>query len=411
MSLTYLATLTATSCTWRDACVDEANNHVVFVESTSTTLRRYNLSTQAQVGTSYTCVTNPAAVCLISSASAVVASSSSASFDFIELSSGYRTNITSMNTVFASTVKQQYIASDPNLKVAFYCPSSSKELVRVDGNTFGGARLQNYRLNSNESFSSIIYKSPGRFLVGSNFGQVYEIDSNGVIVDQLSTLIEPTDGLGIVTGNRVTNIYYMAFSDNILAVSYSGSNSIQYYDWTTKTQIKRLSPGGANVGNFLTNSASGVCLTGRNYISSDATGSPQSLAELDLTINPGNINDSPALTPNASICVGGGINTSNGLCFMMQQNSTTPANMYIYQLTPRSSTTIANITIQSPNGTDVPGRLIAIQDNGSNDSKIILDTYMQGPATYRFPTGKNLKVIAEYKEGTSSRWECAEITT
>lgn len=411
MSLTFLGTLTATSCTWRDACVDEVNNHVVFVESTSTTLRRYDLTTRNQVGTSYTCVASPAAVCLISSASAVVASASSASFDFIELTSGYRTNITSMNTVFSASVsKGQYIAADSSAKVGFYVTSATRELVRVDGNTFGGARMQNYRLNSNESFCSIIYKSPGRFLVGSNFGQVYEIDLNGIVVDQLSNIVEPTDGLGILSGTRETAIYWMAYSDNILAVSFKGSTSVLFYDWTTKTQIKRLSPGGQNNGNFLTNSASGVCLIGRSYLSQDATSIPQTLSELDITVAPGSINDSPALIPNSTVTMGGGINTSNGICFVMQQNSTTPANMYIFQLAPRASVT-SSVTIQSPSGTNVPGRLIAIQDNGSNDSKVVLDTYMLGPATYRFPAGKNLKVIAEYKEGTSSRWECAEITT
>jgi hypothetical protein len=354
----------------------------------------------------------PAGVCLIDSASAVVVSGTSSSFDFIELSSGYRTNITSMNVVPSNTIiKGQYIASDPSLKIAFYCTSTARELVRVDGNTRTGARLQNYRLNSNETFTSIILKSSGRWLVGSNFGQVYEIDSNGVVVDQLSTLIEPTDGLGIITGTRATNIYYLAYADNVLAVSFSGSNSIQYYDWTTKQQIKRLSVGGQNIGNFLSNSASGVCLVGRNYAAADATGTGQNVGELDLTINPGNINDSPGLIPNLSVCVGGGINTSNGLCWIMQQNSTTPANMYIFQLNPRASTTIANVGAQSPSGTNVPARILVIQDDGVGTAKIIFDTKMLGPATYRFPTGKNLIVLCQYLEGTTSRWECAEITT
>ncbi len=407
--ISYLGSLTATSCTWRDACWNEDTNEVIVVESSSTTLRRFSPTTLAQVGTSYTTVTAPAGVCLIDSASAVVVSSSNASFDFIELSSGYRTNITSMATVESGLARSQWVASDPSLKVAFYCSSNARQLVRVDGNTRGGALLSNYRLNSNENFTSIVLKEPGRWLVGSEFGQVYEIDSNGVVVDQLSTLIEPTDGLALVTGNRITSVYYMAYSDNVLAVSYYGSNSIQYYDWTTKAQIKRLSPCGTNNGNFLSNSASGVCLVGRNYATLDATGSPQSVAELDLTINPGNVNDSPLLIPNVSLIENAKINTTTGVCFATQQNS--PATMYFFQLAPRGSTTISSVGAQSPPGTNVPARILVIQDDGVGSAKIIFDTNMIGPATYRFPTGKNLIVLCEYLEGTSSRWECAEITT
>ncbi len=118
--ISYLGSISATSCTFKAGVTNESNNQVVIVEDSSTTLRKYSLSTLAQVGVSVTTVTVPSGVALINSSSAVVTSSSSSSFDFIDLTSNARTNITSMESTPSSSIPStQFIASDLSLQVAF----------------------------------------------------------------------------------------------------------------------------------------------------------------------------------------------------------------------------------------------------------------------------------------------------
>ena len=60
MSLTYNGTITPASVTLADAVVDTTNNQLYFVESTGPSMRKYNMSSLAQVGSNITCLASPA---------------------------------------------------------------------------------------------------------------------------------------------------------------------------------------------------------------------------------------------------------------------------------------------------------------------------------------------------------------
>lgn len=404
MSITYNTSTTPPTANLTDGCTDETNNLVVVCETTEPSVRKYDLTSGVQSGVDMVTLASPAAICMMG-ASAIVASTTVSTVDFIEVTTGRRQNVSGGSTV-TYTAKGQQSAADASLKIAFIASSTSRTITKVDGTAFTATQVT-FPIGANFDVRTVILKSAGRWLCGTEDGKVIEIDSTPNVIDSLVLDSGPRTGasVGQSSAYKGMEVKYMSFSDNILLVA-TNDMSLSAYDWSTKTLIWQIMAGrdSSNSGNFcLSNGASGVCVIGKGFSLQDGT---QSIAEFDMTCQTGIVRDQPLYLDTVDPVIASGINTTNGKAWCLQNNA---QRIRFFSVTPRSTTT-RTVTVQV-SGLDVNARLIIIDDTNQLAPMIILDTYMKSPGNYRVPTGKNIIEIVEYGDGATATADVSTYTT
>lgn len=403
MSLTFDGNISPTSTIMRDGCTDETNNRVCIVDSSSTTFRAYSLNSPfTQFGSNTTCLTNPAAICLINTASAVIRSNSVTTTDFVELSTNYRTNTgVSVGGAVPATSKGQQCAGDTSLQVAFFASATNQVITRVSipANSIQSITIPNM---SASNVTCVILKSSGRWLIGTSDGEIYEIDAAVNVIDSWHSNLMPS--LGMQRSNLsipASSIQFMSYDNNILTFSDTDGN-LFIMDWSTKAMLYQSHTAlGNDKGYCLSNGASGVTLISMDY----ANNTIKPISELDITVLPGTLRDTLFTDSAAPVC-SMGINTTNGKCWAIQN---TTEKIRVFTVTPRSTVT-PTFTIQV--NTDVKAELLLLDDtNGQGTLQVILDTEVQSPGTYRLPSGKNLIACVKYGEGSTALWELHRIAT
>lgn len=401
MSLTYVSSITPASATLRDGCTDETNNEVIIVESSTPTLRRYNLSTGLQVGSSWGTSSAPSCVSLVAPSIAAIGYSGTSFIDFMNVTTGFRLSGAAGTTT--STVKGQLMAADLSAQVGFMSSSTARQYFKFDYGAGGAVTsFTNSYINQSSAVNCVILKSSGRWLMGTTFGQIFEVDTTGAIIDIMDAGNSPNAGLLSVSTNTSNPIMYMSYSDNLLLVTYSnGARTL--IDWSTKTVLQQL-PGGASTGGVvLCAAASGITVAGRNITSAGTANNP--LYEMDFTVQPVR-SANPLFTDSTSAIIASGINTSTGRGWALQS---TP-RIRIFDIAPRASTTQA-VSFQ-PFGSHVKCALRFIDDTGGAGNEVLLlDTVMQSPGTYRLPTGKSIIATVTYGEGATAVYNASRITT
>lgn len=394
MSITFNTSATITSDI-RDGCVDETNNQALVVVATVTEFRKYDLATGAQNGSSSTVLASPGAVCLLTTASAFVTSTSSTTADLVEISSGYVQNY-SGGAVNIAVLKGQQSAGDTASGIAFSGSNTAGQLVKFTASTFTLSTTSPVWLNGQKA-NTIIFKGSGNFICGTNTGNIIEFDGSANIVKQYYINNEPNvsltsspPGTPLVTG--------LSYDNNMLAVS-TLQGMLYCFDHSTGEMIYKQKVGsGSNtttLGPALCASASGVTLTGYQL----GTGSNNTIMELDFTINPITVRDF-LYSDITTTMIAFGINSTNNRAFAVQ-GAATNRKIWFFSVTPRATTTRA-VTVQYPSGTNVKADLILYSET---NNQVMLDTYMQSPGTYRVPTGHAFKEIVIYGEGASAVYQ------
>lgn len=408
MSITYTNTITPASVSIKDACIDSSNNQIYIVESTTPSLRKYDLSTMAQVGSNYTCLASPGAVCLINSASAVVQSFSGSTIDFIEVATGFRSNVAG-GASCPVTTKSQQIAADTALGIAWGCSSTAQKMVKVVASTF---TVTNPTLNFLSTFTanSVIYKSSGRWLVGGSYGLVYEIDGSGNIADSMTINETPNSGVWGSTGSWIgtstsPKVLQMSYDNNMLLLGTD--DQIFLYDWSTKTKLYQnrviWNNSGANTTTMCA-SFNGETLLG---CAPNAAGLNGTVKELDFTVNAVQ-NQDTLFIDNAATIFWTGFNSGNTTAAAIDA---TNSKIRVFSVSQRATTT-RTFTVQASSVDLKNVRLILIDDTGGiGATKPMLDTIMNSPAVYRVPTGKTIKEIVKYQTGISALWDYSEYST
>jgi hypothetical protein len=403
MSIVFGGTITP-SATVEDMIFNPANNQLMIIDSANN-LRFYNTATQTLL-TTYGTQTNPQGLTIINNASAICGSSSLTTINFIELSSGF-TSTVSGGLVTNFTQKIQQMAADPNSGVAFQTSSTVNTLVRIS-TSFAVTQIKIGEDFSNGNWSSVIFKSPGRFLIGSTQGTILEIDLAGNVQDsfRLSFQSPMSTSSGIYnqqTPGDPPTANYLSYDNNLLQVITN--QALFTIDWTTKTIIKTVpvntSTSTSGLPDLICQGSSGETLFSRNYTSSNRV-----VQEIDYTVSPTNTH--------------GELYTNNtGVISLLTMSQTTgqavayqpaiPA-IYCFTVTPRATTT-RTVTV-NPGGINQKARLILIDDTGGvGNSFVFLDTNMQSPATYRVPTGKTIKEIVKVGSGTGATWDMSSYST
>jgi hypothetical protein len=348
---------------------------------------------------------------MLNSASAVVVSNQN-SVDFINMSNMYRQTVAGGAACYVggtgTSDKQQLVAADLSAGVALANGANSvaSTLVKITASPQAVSTFTIPVVGAGDNITAIILKSPGRWIVGTFYGNLFEIDSSGKVYDETSlSLISPEGGARQSSQLYINTVHNMSYDNNLLLVSTP--TGIFLLDWGTKTIIQsKAGIGATSTANAfqICQGASGVTLAGDMA----SLGSSQSfIREVDYTIKPLTVSGVAVSngTPGAVVCV----SPVSGIGAFISTNREGRA----VTITPRDSTT-RTIWVQSASsgGTDQKARLTIIDDTaGVNNSFVILDTYMQSPATYRVPTGKTLMEIIKVGNGSTATWDVSRYNT
>lgn len=409
MSIVYNGSITTTITTFRAGCFDPTLNYAYVVESTNSRWYAYNLALNTLVATGLV-LTNPSGMCMINAASAVVCYNNNTNTGtFVEVTTGYSQTVTGGTPANTTNSSGQYIAADMASGIAFSCTSTGRLIKKY---TASPQALSTITLAAPANWvpRCIILKSTGRWLVGGSFGRVYEIDSNGNILDEL--LVPYNPNTGILTGYQGTGtpldpgfICSMAMDGNNLLVVMG--SYLLLFDYSTKTKLwqQSMASQSANDSILLSNAVSGVCYAGYNATTVDNN----TIKEIDFTTGGIQIRDNPLFTGSINAIVAVAAHPTLNSAFALQSVANGIINMGIF---PRYTTTrVVNV---NPGGIHQKFRLWILDDSanpGVGPCQRYLDTYTQSPATIRVPYGKTFLEFVKVGEGDAALWDYSEYTT
>lgn len=293
---------------------------------------------------------------LITSSSAVMVFNNSNTY-FIELSSGYISNITTGSAGVARTTESsQQIAANPSTRYAIATRSSINTVTLINGNNFTVSSLA---VSINSSLASCVCVKESNFLIGTNDGRVYEIDTVGSVVK--STILPVTNRIG----GALSSSFFIAsitYYNNYVLVSDT-AGTLLLYDWSgTPTIVDKLVYNGWNGSHtqILSNSVSGTC-----YYTSGNTSSTVNTGINEINFEKGKLfvasvwgGTYQQLVPSALVLSP----SSNILGMSTGANSSYPS-LKIYDVTAMDKVNIQT-RLQDPPGLDVAGRVIRIRDSG-----------------------------------------------
>lgn len=293
---------------------------------------------------------------LITSSSAVMVFNNSNTY-FIELRSGYISNITTGSAGVARTTESsQQIAANPSTGYAIATRSSINTVTLINGNNFTVSSLA---VSINSSLASCVCVKESNFLIGTNDGRVYEIDTVGSVVK--STILPVTNRIG----GALSSSFFIAsitYYNNYVLVSDT-AGTLLLYDWSgTPTIVDKLVYNGWNGSHtqILSNSVSGTC-----YYTSGNTSSTVNTGINEINFEKGKLfvasvwgGTYQQLAPSALVLSP----SSNILGMSTGANSSYPS-LKIYDVTAMDKVNIQT-RLQDPPGLDVAGRVIRIRDSG-----------------------------------------------
>ena len=256
----------------------------------------------------------------------------------------------------------------------------------------------------------VINKSSGRFLVGTDIGQIYEVDINGNIYNTLNVNVDNTQGVYASESSAATVTYpvsNLAYDNNILLVGM-GDGTTFVYDYTMGTKIAQAQFKGtsSNNGIIFTPAASGEVAAIVGGTGWSNPGIP--LFELDFTVKPLKVKDVIYTGSAVSAPQDASINRNNGIGWFVGPTAGSVATIYFYSVTGVRPTSLQTFTYPG----NPQGRLTLIDlTSGSAVGRPLLDTYIQFPATYRVPSGKTILAEVEIGDGESAIFQAAQIST
>ncbi len=414
MGLSYDGTITLASGNniWCGA-TDETNHRIVVIADESPTkIQVWDMVTRTQVGSDITASLTSGMKGIVvvgSGASAIVMGTGTSNAQIVELPGGYVTTGTGGNTMPSLARKGQNGAVDTTNRNALFISSSSRTMSKVAYTAGGTLTVSSITVPflANVEANCIIYKSSDRFIIGTEQGGIYEIDSSGNVYNTISIgqNYDPyhLSGSGSIVAS---NIYAMAYDNGILlAVTSEGVLYKIAYD--TQTILNRIQLyNGVQLS--LSNSYNGTSLIGINTAVSSTLDNPVRYCDFTCSQN-SKVTDLFYAQDHGEI-IDMGIDTSNGKAWIIQdQASGTGADLiHIISLTPRASTT-RTFTIQD-NSVHQRCRLLLLDDTDT-DKKLITDILIQSPATFRVPTGKTVKEIIKANDGITAKWGYGEYST
>jgi len=343
-------------------------NGVAYICTSEPRMRSYDLTSFAP-GVSST--TNPAsspsgiaiitlATSVSSAGTAVIVSSSNTQYDFVNLSTGTRTQTTTNAVATRYSSNNQQVASIPSLGLAIATQAASGGVRLINGNS-QTASLLTITGMTNEVPTSVIARTPSStFLVGSSLGIVREITTAGVVINSVAIPQSPSVGtqLQAITGLANYGKYVVAVSDH---------GMMYCINWDNGQITDALICGQSTNSMSLSNSVSGTVILPAAQSPPTAGGT---LTEVWFETGKFVIQDI-FVEENTQLTFAAAIDPVANKVVRLATSTILKAR--VFNISPMNKT-LVDTRIQFPLGTDIPGRIIRLRDTGIGSAWVELDT-------------------------------------
>lgn len=368
-----------------DVLIDGSN---IYTINASTNFRKYDLATLTNTLTvNATSSTIGTGIALINSASAIM-SCTSANLLFIELSTGYRSTITTNAAATQRSVAMQQIAANQSTLFGIATKSTTGSVTLINGSTFALSSLTVSTLSGVNATCVIPKTDSSNFLIGSSDGKVHEIDTSGTVIKSLTLPITNKYG-GALTSLQVGS---MSYYNNYLLVADTGG-IVRLYDWSggpTLLDQYFCTAWNLNQTIMLSNAASGTC-----YMTTPQANNLYNHAIHEVYFEKGEILVESCWTGmfNSTTLVGTTQNNS-GKMAMITTGTTSPCAMRVFNVTSPVKVNVLT-RAQDPVSLDVPARVIRIRDAGIGRTFCESDiTIAAGASSYPCTADRNYIELA-----------------
>lgn len=237
----------------------QAANGTLYTVTTQPRYRAYTLETMKEVATSSNLVA-PSGIALFSGGvSACVTSSTSSQVDFIELTTAYRTSVsTGASTTVSNTISQQVAAQG---LIAISTRSTTGTVQRINATTATPtvASVAVGALSGQTARCVIPKTGTDNWFIGTSDGKIHEIDLNGFVYQTITIPSTPAVSAPTI---HVGNLSY--YAPYILASTNHGSMYLYNYSSSAFVGHDMAHPcDSSNVCTPLSMAASGLAIMGR----------------------------------------------------------------------------------------------------------------------------------------------------
>ena len=352
----------------------QAANGILYTITTQPRFRAYNLSTLQEVASSTNLVTTPSGIALLSGgASAVVTSSSSSQVDLIQLSTGYRTSVTSgANTTVSNTINQQVAPGLANKAVSTRATTGTVQRIDASGSTMTVTSVTVAAL-SGQTARCIIPTGDGRYFIGTSDGKIHTINDTGFTYQTVT--VPNTPNVSAPTFHVASLSYYDPY---LLATTTHGTAYLYNYSSSAIVSTQMVGTCDSNsVTCPLSFAASGMAIMGRGLNPNNSWSDISEVYFEKGTITfPSTFFNEIAIAFNNT-----GLDPSTWIGWILANTTTANYQLRTFDILPNNNKIQVETAIQKPQGTYVGGDIIRVRDDGIGRTVVEVDQTIGASAT------------------------------
>lgn len=377
----------ASSTAFRDMTSDGSYFYVV---TSQPRFKKLDIDSLEQVNTDLTILTAAACISLVSSATAVIGSSSTSSVDFVDINTYARTTVSTGAGAVNRATQGQQMAGYPGTGVVFSTRNTNGTIQKIQSNQTV-SQLTPSEITGNRVICLTVTGASGTWLMGTDAGKVHEFNSSGTV---LKTITLPTDNFVNTPAIQVTGL---SFYDNRLLVLTN--HGVTYlYNYADDSIIERgfgFIENDSNLASALCHSSSGSCLTS----TADSVSTSSSTQEIFFK-NQIMVEDEFLHISNVS-WYGNHIDSTAKKAAVNSSNSSSFDSLRILDISPTDIVNVAT-KAQNPAGNDVSARIIRLRDSCIGRASVYSDDNISAASTDLPATsGRNYIELAIIDDGGS----------
>lgn len=349
-----------------------AYNGKLYTCTAQPAFKSYDLTTFAQGASASGIASTPSGIALVSAASAIIVSNGASQVDWIQLTTGARSGITSGAATTMYSQMPNQVAANINTGYALATKSTTGSVTLINGLAQTCSSMPVTPLSGQNA--TCITTKDSNFIMGTTNMQLHEVSIAGSLIKTVTLSQTPSGGITIAN-LRVASV---AYSNGYLLVADT-HGMVSLVNWASGTVVDRfqMGPWDLNVGSAISPAVSGVVtMTG-----SQTTSNIPCQAVYELYIDQGQIAIQDVYYSNqAAGFTASTIDPLQPYTTTMSALTTTGPGITVYR---NSGNTRVNVPtqIQDPATVILSGRIIRIRDNGVGRKCVESDTSIPAATT------------------------------
>lgn len=372
---------------------------MIYTVTAQPAYRTYNCLTLAPSASGTGVVSSPSGIALVNAGSAVVVSFASNQVDWVQLSTGARTGVTSgAATTFYNTAGQQ-VAANRSTGYALATKSTTGSVTLINALAFTCSSMTVTPLSGQNATCVIVKDS--NFLIGTTDHKVHEVSIAGSLVKSLT--IPSTPQAAAPTSLRVASMSY--YNGYLLVANTAGV--VFLYDWSqsTPTLLGSFAKSAWDLNNNVTlsQSVSGSCIIAN--FGTMAQGQVQGIGE--IYFEKGQIVSQDLLFTNrVAGYTGCSLDPIQNFAIVITSDTTSGSPLRVLRVSGNNKVNVTT-RIQDPVNVDISGRIIRIRNGGIGRKVVEVDTTIPSAETNVSAT-ENMQYIEIALTTSPNKWGVRE---